>query len=310
VKLFRFVLLVLFLSSIYAKDKVRTGYFHVVKEVSLRDFLIKELGLPKSYIDKKFIQQVLKDNPRIRDAKKVSVGQKVYLSFPAKFKIKKQRRIVKKELFEYGLAKRKSWAFTGFYTLSFGTYDQKFSGGSAESKQNSPFTLGVGASYNYSKKYSFSTSAYVSYLTGSSNAARNADISVPPELGLTAYTNFKTKSSITPYLGADFESLSTFNIDELSSGKDLDTVDHKILYATAGCSVLLRINKKVYFAKLSISQSLMSDNDLKGQKAILFASIPLYERWSGHGFIKKHMLSGNTEVDINRVGFGIGYSFR
>lgn len=309
-KLFRFVLLVLFLTTTYAKDRVRTGYFHITKEVSLEDYLVKELGLPESFVDKKYIKQILKDNPRVNDPKKIPMGEKLYLSFPAKFKIKKQKRVVKKELFEYGLAKRSSWAFTGFYTFSFGTYDQKFSGGSAESKQNSPFTLGVGASYNYSKKYSFSTSVYMSYLTGSSNASRNADISVPPELGLTAYANFKTKSSITPYFGADFESLSSFNIDELASGKELDTVDHKIIYATAGCSVLLRISNKIYFAKLSISQSLASDNDLKGQKAILFASIPLYKRWSGHGFIKKHMLSGNTDVDINRIGFGIGYSFR
>ena len=213
-----------------------------------------------------------------------------------------------------------------FYAVSYGSFLEKVGEASAESSQNSPFTLGISAFQKINKSFSFSGSAYVSKLSAavssrSVSERSNDTVSIPLEYGLTSYLEYREVfMKIKPYVGVDIESFSTLNIDEVlaDNSQELDTRTHRFLYGTVGLLTLTKFFKRPTLIKGSISttfmsgsdrKSLVSDEDFSGIKFMFFFATKIKNRWGASFLFKQHVLEGPTELSISRSAFGISYRF-
>lgn len=233
-------------------------------------------------------------------------------------------------------------SYSLFYTFSFGSFDERIKGTdfSAESTQNSYFTLGGSLNFKFHEQFSFSGSGYFSKLNSaiSTNAEidptkKNADI--PWEFGFTSYLEYSGfKYQIKPYVGFDFESFSTFNTDEVKKQDDDNNSDndssndkplifdlrtHSFLYGTFGVFTLTKILERPSIIKASISTNLtssssrpstVSDEDFNGQKFIFFVGMNVFKNWGATFMYKQHMMKGPTDLTISRLGFGVSYRFQ
>jgi hypothetical protein len=209
-----------------------------------------------------------------------------------------------------------------FYAVSQGQFQEtiKSSNISAETTQDSPVTIGVSFKREHpnDQHMFYSGSFYLSYLNGGNSTISNKEVDIPFEYGSNFYWNFKTRGNYTYYAGVDHERFSTFNIDELTSGLDLETREHTLSYLTVGYTNLYNLYSKTIFVKASLSQSIISqtnvqstvsDESYNGNKFILFLATPIYPSISLTSFYKQHFLDGPTELSISRFGLGFSYKF-
>jgi len=214
---------------------------------------------------------------------------------------------------------QKSYNWGLFYMASKGEFNIKTDlNNNLIEKQNSPLTLGLFYSDKINKKSRYSASAYFSYFLPLTNASTNSELSIPLEYGFNFYknTSFTHTSSFT--WGMDFEKFSVFNLDEYAKGlEDQKLVSQEILFLTAGYGNTFLLGGRVFFFKLSVSQSILntgdkfsiSDDNYQGQKAIIYGQFNVSGDYYVHGFYKKHVLSGPNDLVITRYGLGLGKKF-
>ena len=211
------------------------------------------------------------------------------------------------------------------YMASIGNFTQEKSSNGILLKlsQNSMFSLGYsGLCYPKTKKYSFSSSAYISTLN--STTSNIQDISLGPEIGFNFYTaypvpQYKFIPPFDVYGGIDFDSFSTFNSSLLYLEDTIKILRTNALYLTVGASKLLNIQKKYnVLAKYSFSYSILSSTDFSsfaiepessysGLKTMVYLYYKFKKKWFAHTMFKYHLMSGPDALSVFRVGVGFGY---
>jgi hypothetical protein len=207
-----------------------------------------------------------------------------------------------------------------FYAYSMGDFVHSIQGKSVKTSQNSPLTLGLSYYQKIENNYNVSASTYYSHLQAvqvSGLEASDDSLRNPYEYGLTAYLERANLFSIkgpTPYAGVDYESFDAYNLDEVNSSSDpLDFRRQNILYGTVGVAHSFNFLQQSILLKLSASQSVQSSSESSksyaGRKFMFFITTPVQKDWSVNLFVKRHDLSGVTDLVITRVGMGLGYHF-
>ncbi len=211
-----------------------------------------------------------------------------------------------------------------FYTVFMGNFTESSSYGTKESRQNSPFSLGIAKSGDFNEDLFYSTSVYISKLQSVVSDSLNKDINVdiPLEFGGNVYLGRRISTHWVPniYAGIDFERFSSFNTDDIIQKKDyLTTREHAIVYATLGISAPFKLLGKAAFFKLGVSQTIYSmqrpeitaeESEFTGTRLMIFITRQIWKHWSAHLFFKEHSLSNNTaNLTIMRYGLGIAYNF-
>ena len=199
--------------------------------------------------------------------------------------------------------------YSMFYTFSFGTFYERIDNVSAESSQNSPFTIGGSLNFKLNDRFSYSGSTYFSKLNSAISVStevptldEKADI--PWEYGFTSYLEYSGfKHQIKPYVGLDYESFSTFNTDELRDNVNVGVSvrTHSFLYGTLGVYTFTKIFQRPSIIKASVStnftsassrKSTVSDEDFNGQKFIFFVGSNIRGNWGASFLYKQHMMKG------------------
>jgi hypothetical protein len=262
---------------------------------------------------KSYTTELIYWNPHIEDWSKLKKGTSVYLGYPFPSSVEDRSHPLSK------------YTMSGFYNFSSGKLDETISSSSTtvESTQNSILSLGLQARYNiYSWEKLISASLYFSQLQVTSvkggPSGQAQILHFPPEFGSNVYYQFYIKKfSLQPYVGIDYESLNTFNSKDLLLGQPLVTRTNKLIYGTFGLAHGKAISNFTLLTKASLSKTIItstsssfSSDKYGGYKAIV--SLGFKENtspWLFNFFYKVHLLSGPTELVINRFGAGIGFSF-
>lgn len=205
-----------------------------------------------------------------------------------------------------------------FTMSSLGSYDQKINNTSITFKQNSPLTFGGAFSYYpQDNLYSFSTSAYVSYLSTSVNSQTAGSISPPLEMGGNLYGEYRAdKYKTIFYSGLDFENFSVLNLRsfQLNNKVSLDSIT--ATYLTIGVAKPFILFNKSFFAKASVSKSLFTTiksvdqntEKYSGSKILFYLNYKINEKFYLHTLLKYHVMSGPSDLTIFRAGIGLGYN--
>ena len=264
-----------------------------------------------------FALDIKKWNPQIGDWNKLKKNQLVYVDYPYSSFLAGSTYTpllgFREEEFD------KKLSFSVFYASSVGSYVENTGDQSVKSGQNFPVTLGAGINVtNEERKHFVLSSLYWAQPTkgnvSSSNTASNGDVSIPGELGWNLYyQNYFKDQSLGLYTGYDFERLNTFNTDQIQNNAKLSNVNNQLHYATIGMfkgfSLFnLNMNIKASVSKIAAS-STNGSKKLTGTKYILYYTYKPEGHFSFNAFYKHHSLVGPTELSINRIGLGVGYSF-
>ena len=226
---------------------------------------------------------------------------------------KELQKILDAQEWQYG----KRLTLFGFYTMSVGTFDESLStDAEISTTQSSPITLGGGLAWRLSLNGSISSSFYYSKLEANTNEATGQEIDIPNELGLTAYYQYNIpyiRSSI--YGGLDYETFSTFNLDEVFNlGSDLAVQENKILWYTLGVAKFFQTDSIGNFLfkgsySTSISENTNRSIPYTGNKFILYLNWKPGDELLYHVLYKQHDLVGSTQLTVKRYGIGIGWTF-
>ena len=210
-----------------------------------------------------------------------------------------------------------------FYSVSTGTLTETSTSAIVGLSQNSPYTIGLSFFKEFNYNASISSSIYILKFaaTVTEQDGTLVEVGVPMEYGFTGYFNYKFDTRYilpTLYTGIDIEQFSSFNTDKLADLEPLSTRVNRLLYMTLGISHRFLLFNKKAVIKVSVSKSISSsqssasiDNPLpfSGSKALLYLNLQLLKQWSVHTLLKRHNLTGATNLVITRMGFGVGYSF-
>ncbi|MEX0798574.1 MAG: hypothetical protein WD025_03980 [Bacteriovoracaceae bacterium] len=208
------------------------------------------------------------------------------------------------------------WTLSAFYMASQGAFNESIDGIEAQSNQDSPATLGASGLINLKQETFYSGSFYISHLDPAL-VNNETSVEIPPEYGATSYINWQKGWPVIPYGGVDIERFSTLNLAQMEEGAEASTREHLFLYATAGISKTFSLMNRTILFKGSVSQSVWSQSSPKGDdsklysgnKYILFLATKLVENWSANFMVKQHFMTGPSELNITRVGAGVGYTF-
>jgi hypothetical protein len=207
-----------------------------------------------------------------------------------------------------------------FYSYSIGKFIQTVGNRDVETELNSPITLGFAHNKKLDSDYYLSSSLYYSRLKAvqiSGTGLETKNLRAPYEYGLTGYVerrNLFKNNLISPYGGLDYESFDAYNIDEIiQNSSSVQFRRQNLAYATIGMACTYNIFKHDFFIKLSTSQTIFSnsesDSTYSGRKFLLFLATPIWENWSVNLLLKRHELSGPSDMQITRTGAGFAYHF-
>ena len=247
------------------------------------------------------------------------------LTNDAVFKIYFDPTIVNAKRFKeyYFESKKKSAHHLSISSIpSIGYFSQSNATGfTVKYNQISFFSLGVNYTYAPLRyNLSFNGSVYYSTISAATNQINgaNSSVSIPGEYGVTLYGTFFPRDRISYYTGIDYESFSSFNLENITVRNTVSVDNNSAIYLTAGLNFRPAFARKLMF-KTSISKSLITNNssaanatrevDISGYKILFFVNYMLNEKWSTHAMFKSHNFSGDNELSINRFGLGVGYSF-
>lgn len=208
-----------------------------------------------------------------------------------------------------------------FYMGSRGSFDETTTSGSAlSSEQNSNLSFGI--NYGRTKQHStYSGSLYLSLLSTEDNTNGNdtSTVSIPPEWGGNFYYRNKRNPYFAPlFYGIDLENFSTFNTDEFFQGETVTTRQHMILYATFGYDYWAKVSSGELLFKASLARSFytsssrestLSSEQFSGWRIMTYVNYQPKGKLFYHFMYKRHLLEGPTELTIQRIGLGFGYSF-
>lgn len=306
------------------KGKLTTGQYIVKKGDTVDDILMSYFEVSNHYIISKGYRSNLERwNPYVSNIHKIKEGTKLYVEYPKIYlhrcnetkllirevaSVKKIKTIIKPKKPSYPANHR----FGAFYAISLGSLNEVKDSTDITSEQNSPVTLGLTYERDLSEKTYFSSSLYVSYLNNFEQSTGES-LEVPMEYGLTAYRGHKMMD-YDIYYGVDYEKFTTFNTSDLGvTTNTLETKNQALSYVTFGVSKYFPIKSKGIFTKFSFSKNITSTNSdgsaFTGYKWIGFAAFPINKKISVTGFVKQHLLEGDTDLTITRYGFGVGFNF-
>jgi hypothetical protein len=310
-----FMAAALALSLFSAKTFATEAVFHIqyteeydtLDEVANRYFpLVKERYNDQIAFYKR---DLIRWNPHISNWKNLTVRRAIYIDTPNASETK------------YDALNRR-WSLFLFYSIHQGTFSETVLDQSTESKQTSPFTLGLTSYYNIKdRKHAIVSNIYAAYLLASkvdgnvSNASQ--DVKIPWEIGLSAYYQY-TPSYFFPtvYTGVDRETFTSFNTKELLQGDALEVRDNVLYFYTLGLiksfdfktrSLILRGSYAKTFQ--STTSSVNPENRFKGSRIHFNVSLKTQSNLTYNFLYKRFDLTGPTNLVVNRYGIGIGYQF-
>lgn len=312
--------LLLSFSSWGKKNKRMKTFYLITSEVrSLEGHLLRYDLSPKE------IKRIKKLNPQVSDFEQIPSGIKLVIRMPLKKYKKGELNAAQADKLETlrELSKpieNKVRKIGLFYTYSLGDFVQTVGSKDVETSQNSPITLGLSYLQEFDEDYNFSSSIYYSQLnavTASGLGIEAQSLRNPYEYGLTSYIEWKNlfgTSSTMPYAGIDYESFDAYNIDEIIKlSAPADFRRQNILYGTIGVTHSFSLLQHPFLMKLSASQSVFSKSEnssnYKGNRLLIFLTTPIMNNWSFHLLLKRHNLTGPSDMKIMRMGAGIGYNF-
>ena len=181
-------------------------------------------------------------------------------------------------------------------------------------------SLGVGYIFTpFNSLYSLNSSFYYSTVSSPSNQVNNSSssIEIPGEYGLTFYGVYSPiKSQVSYFGGIDFESFSSFNLQNITTNGAITIDNNTITYLTAGFNFrpdfINKLNLKLSYSKSLIStytSAAATDNDVKisGFKFSISTSYQLNKNWSVNAIFKSHNFGGDNDLSISRFGLGVSY---
>lgn len=205
---------------------------------------------------------------------------------------------------------------------SFGQFSQSNNNGyNVKYNQISFLSLGLGYLYTpFKRPYNVSASFYYSTISPTSNqisSGGSTSVDIPGEYGLTVYGVYKPEfSQFSFYTGLDFESFSSFNIQNILSNNTIVIDTNNVYYLTVGINFKPNFMEKLSL-KLSLSKSFFtsyssdlssgSKVQLSGIKILAFLNYQLDEKWFINTMYKSHSFSGDNDLSINRLGVGVSY---
>lgn len=342
---FLFFVFFLFFSANSLANKDLVGIFYRTNDKESLADILKNFNIPDSvsYGKSDFYKKVTNWNPHIQNFAAISPGEKVLIVMPKNFydrnppvnfdvvevSQKEKIKIPNPTVLIIGLQKKKtakvdrvnnqdeSHHLTLFYMASIGSFSETLNSVDmiVSSNQNSPISLGAFWSNQFSDTdHRLESSLYLSKLSATSSGSESID--PPLEFGFNFYNQFPIlKKRINFYWGGDFEKFSTINTEEIANGGVAKTYGQNIFYGTVGFSKAFNFSKPLML-RFSLSQSLFSSSEsvsstnestYSGQRLTLFLSYQLYQQFSVNLLYKKHILSGPTELSIDRFGLGFSY---
>ncbi len=302
--------------------------------------VLKKFVLDTAIINAKtpLTKKTMKDNPNIKDWNHLPESTTLELSISDDFldlekykayqtKMQYQENVKTKEAAKSSeietnriiLDLRPTGLKGSIFTMSsLGTYDQKANNESISFQQNSPLTLGGAFSYYpQNKLYSFSSSAYISYLSTSVNSQTTGSISPPLETGGNIYGEYRlNKYNMTFYSGLDFENISALNLRSFQSTNKVYFDSITASYLTLGMTKPFTLYNIKFVAKFSVSKSLLTSyksidqnaEKYTGSKILFYLNYKINEKFYLHSLLKYHTMSGPSDLTIFRIGVGVGYS--
>lgn len=327
----------LLLTSIQLKAMDFYTFKYRVEEGETFSLILKKFVKDASIINSKtpLVKKIVKNNPQVKSWDNIPAGTilDLYLdeAFIDKtkyetFDLKRQKKITEE--------KEKVARFAGypmglkgsiFFMSSMGIFNQSSSKiADINFKQNSPATIGTSFTYYPKEKlYSFAFSGYFSYLLASANNLTTNKITIPGEVGVTGYGEYRwEKKSITVYSGMDYESFSTFSLRGIQNEEKVYVDGVKSLYFTFGAAKAFSVFQKQIFAKLSLSKSIMANAEdnaphlagesstiskYDGYKMMFYLNYKFSDKMYAHTMIKYHTMTGPSDLSTLRIGVGFGY---
>jgi hypothetical protein len=334
-KYFYLILLLLPLSVFAADEEKMYSFTYLVEQNDTLASIFRRFVYPQSVITKKtpMTQKTLSENSHVQNWDELVTGTKLKLFINESYLDMEKYNKYQEELADrLGRIKRQHETENGmdenlpeglkasvFYMASSGKFTQKYPEAKVDYYQNSPATLGTSLSY-YPKntKWSFSGSAYFSYLLATASNIQSSQVQSPLEIGGNLYTEYRF-DNFTGYFGIDYEKFSTFNIKGLTDENPeilLDT--NRVTYATVGLAKLVHIFNTPIFTKLSFSKSIvseyeaheksdLSDQEYEGYKILWYLNKKFNNRLFIHSLVKYHSMDGDSELSTLRIGVGFGY---
>lgn len=219
-------------------------------------------------------------------------------------------------------SKRKApspWNTSVFYMASYGRFTQTQREINISFQQNSPLSLGVSTGYRLGDNYSLSGSLYASYLTSASSSLGGSDIAIRPEIGGNAYLSRKFGNNWNFFTGIDFERFTTFNINDIRSTSEIFLDENRMSFATFGIDKVIPFEKKRLLLRFSISPVLSSqrlsyttaeeiEEVFSGIKYLIYINASINKKYYFHVLYKQHSMTGPGDLNVSRIGLGIGYN--
>lgn len=342
IKIYIFTFLFLLSSMAHAQDNKKYKFFKIKYISEPNDNIariFKKFVFPDSIINRNtpMTQKTIIANPQIKNWEAVPPGSKLTLYIQAEFmdmsrykeyvaQLKKGLQEVKKKKEEEQETENAKGLPEGlkaslFYMASYGKFSQSNPQyADVTFMQNSPVTLGASFSF-YPKKsdWSFAWSTYFSYLLAAGNNLDSSNVTVPPEIGATAYSEYRFKNyNFTGYFGLDYEQFSTFNMGGIQRQRKILLDQNTALYFTVGVSKLVHVFGSPFFTKLSFSKSVMtsldpnadgiiSDGAYDGFKFLWYVNKKFSQKLYLHTLFKYHSMDGPSKLSTLRLGVGFGY---
>jgi hypothetical protein len=295
--------------------------------------ILKQFVKDESIINAKtpLVKKIIAKNPQVLNWAQLTPGIliEVYVSedFIDMTKYKKYESANIEKINEEEAIKQSPSYTTGlkgsvFYMASLGIFTQTNNDvGKIKFNQNAPFS--TGASFTYypkNKLYSYTFGGYTSYLMASLNNLNTNKISIPPEIGLNFFGEYRfVNYNTTVYLGPDFERFSTFNMEGLSTDQNIYVDQTSAIYLTAGIAKALSIKNRQFFFKSSLSKSIFTtysngspynistEQKYSGYKFLFYLNYKFSDKVYLHTLLKYHTMSGPSDLTTLRIGVGIGY---
>lgn len=336
-KLFLLLCLLLTISNAYALEYYAFKY--KVEEGETFSLILRKFVKKPSVINAKtpLVKKTIKYNPHVKQWNNIPTDTIIELYISNDFmdleKYKAYEKSTLEKIAEEDEKKKIPAYPTGlkgsvFYMSSLGTFNQKAANvAEINFKQNSPVSLGTAFTfYPKDRLYSFSFSAYYSYLLASANSLTTDTISIPPEIGGNIYGEYRwQKFNTTLYLGPDYESFSTFNLQGLQNDKKIYVDGVTAIYLTVGMAKSFSLFNKQFFSKLSASKSLITSyknnappsqidasdhldvGKYSGFRFLFYLNYKFNEKLYLHSLFKYHTMTGPSDLTTLRIGVGIGY---
>lgn len=186
--------------------------------------------------------------------------------------------------------------------------------------QKSLLTMGISGKYQLNVKHFLTSSFYFASMSDAAIEDKSDHTKTMPwDLGASLrYHRFIFPNSRwTPFIGFDFEKISTFNSDEIAADEnyELRIIEQKLLFFTLGATFSTEFNKRPVSFRFNLGNTVVSQTSAKHAKSYkglilgLNSSWNVHKKWSALFFGKWYMLDGLGELNIFRFGLGVGYSF-